>query len=345
MSRRSSRREGQPPNEDEIINIGTDNNIISHGRNESSSVPESEINRRRQLEHLKFANGLQPSCTDYGQQREEQYPGFFFCSGCKEWDNRPRENKRAKKTQKRYKCTAGHTSFLHPTVHKKEWMPSKKSNFCGVGQSTSNCEIGNNNDMIDIDFSLNNEFGITVQPAEELPCEYVENYDVRDTIDSLKAEIEIATNKLNKMQDEKNALNKIIHRLRCKIESLKKQKPATLCEGIVTAIDGMVSNFFRRLSPKKIGREIADACWNYCDGVAKFATMQKARKYLRQHVFTPHAILEKMDLAGRICNLKAYMVLLGAERDAKDPLRDYSKDATILPHEWRIRHASKLANT
>ena len=81
-------------------------------------------------------------------------------------------------------------------------------------------------------------------------------------------------------------------------------------------------------------REIANACWNYCYDVAKFVTMKKAQKYLHEHVLTPQAILEKTDLAGLICNLKAYMVLLGVERDAKDPLCDYGKDTTILPHKW-----------
>ena len=61
-------------------------------------------------------------------------------------------------------------------------------------------------------------------------------------------------------------------------------------------------------------------------------------------MFTPHAILRKLDIAGGICNLKAYMVLVGVERDSKDPLRDYGRDATIFLHEWRIRQASKLAN-
>ena len=72
--------------------------------------------------------------------------------------------------------------------------------------------------------------------------------------------------------------------------------------------------------------------------------MQKAKTYLCEHVFNPHSILEKMDLVGGICNLKAYMVILNVKRDAKDPLRDFGKDATILPHKWQIRHASKLAN-
>ena len=121
MSRHSLRHQGRSPNQDEITNISTNNNIINHKRNEESpNISESEISRRQQLENLKYANGLQPSCIDFGQQCEAQYPGFFLCIGCKEWDNRPRENKRAKQTQNRYKCTAGHTSFLHPTVHSNE---------------------------------------------------------------------------------------------------------------------------------------------------------------------------------------------------------------------------------
>ena len=42
------------------------------------------------------------------------------------------------------------------------------------------------------------------------------------------------------MQDDKNTLNKTIHRLEREIEVLKMDKPTSLREGVVTAIDGLV---------------------------------------------------------------------------------------------------------
>ena len=352
MSRRSSRRRGQLPNHDEIINTSTDNNIIHHKRYDfqpATAQDAADISRRRELENLKFASGIQPSCTDFGPQREHNYPGYLFCKGCKEWDDRPRENKRAKRSQNRYKCTAGHTSFLHPTTRSTDWMPSKLRKREDEEELFSNSTI--NDEHMEGTQEIENELFRDPERVTRTPDTVQEIDALKAQIEDLEREVMILNSmhtqgqeKIKKLQNDKNALNNTIHRMKRELEVLKMQKPASVREGVLSAIDSVVKTFFRRLSPKRIGKEISDACWEYRDGVAKFSIMQKARKYLREHVFTPHAILRKLDIAGGICNLKAYMVLVGVERDSKDPLCEYGRDTTILPHEWRIRQASKLAN-
>ena len=80
------------------------------------------------------------------------------------------------------------------------------------------------------------------------------------------------------------------------------------------------------------------------EGVAQFGIMQKARAYLREHVFTPHAILKILDMTGGVYNLCAYEVICTVEFLYRNPLKDNRKNYTILPREKKIRDASKKLN-
>ena len=63
-----------------------------------------------------------PRCSDYGLERHSIFKdqGFHFCSSCDLWDARvPDCNKTMSRVSTRYACTAGHTSFLHPTSIRK----------------------------------------------------------------------------------------------------------------------------------------------------------------------------------------------------------------------------------
>ena len=68
--------------------------------------------------------------------------------------------------------------------------------------------------------------------------------------------------------------------------------------------------------------------------------MGKARTYLRANLFTPQAVLSALDIAGGICSLQAYHVIYMIDKMSKDPF-NADKRNTVLPHEWRIREASK----
>ena len=97
------------------------NNALLYKRGECPCVTDAEMDIRRQKQRLMSVGGVQPSCTDFGVDRKELYPGFYFCQQCDDWDNPTFENKRLKQTNKRYKCRAGHTSFIAPTTKMKTW--------------------------------------------------------------------------------------------------------------------------------------------------------------------------------------------------------------------------------
>ena len=99
-----------------------------------------------------------------------------------------------------------------------------------------------------------------------------------------------------------------------------------------------------RYSPARVGKNVADACWDLMDGVDQFALMKKGRTYLRENVFTPQAILRRIDMAGGVCNLKAYEIIRSVEILSTDPLKSSKRDSSILPHEKKIRDASMTLN-
>ena len=58
MSRRSLRRQGEKPDEEQIQNTCPDSNIIHHKRNTFPVLAENDVARRRELENLKFASAI-----------------------------------------------------------------------------------------------------------------------------------------------------------------------------------------------------------------------------------------------------------------------------------------------
>ena len=67
-----------------------------------------------------------PECTDFGCNREEEWPEYFFCSNCTVYKNdlctRPLLSRSSNKSK--FTCKGGHESFDHPTTKKKTWCRS-----------------------------------------------------------------------------------------------------------------------------------------------------------------------------------------------------------------------------
>ena len=50
---------------------------------------------------------------------------LFFCSKCKEWENRAKENKRLHRRMIKFNCAANHSSCLTLSTKDKTWCKSK----------------------------------------------------------------------------------------------------------------------------------------------------------------------------------------------------------------------------
>ena len=102
----------------------------------------------------------------------------------------------------------------------------------------------------------------------------------------------------------------------------------------------ILTKFFPRIGPKKIGAALSKVCWKFQEGCARKELMSKAQKYIREHVFTPQAVLSALDFAGEVCSLQAYQVIYIVDFLSKDPLKSHKRN-TIILHEWRVRESAK----
>ncbi|KAI2496094.1 hypothetical protein MHU86_18420 [Fragilaria crotonensis] len=73
-------------------------------------------------------------CTDYGRTRHFAFrgQGFFFCNPCDLWDDRlPDSNIKGSRLSTRFRCTANHSCFSHPTSVRNEYckLSTVKSNL------------------------------------------------------------------------------------------------------------------------------------------------------------------------------------------------------------------------
>ena len=357
--RRSKRRNQEEPNEDD-----TCNKVLSYKRGERACISDAEMAIRRQKQRLMCDGGLKPSCTDFGGDRKELYPGFFFCQQCDDWDNRQIENKKLKQSSKRYSCRAGHKSFISPTTKLKSWCSDNvKKRLKETTEGDMENEIRNDDDE--------SELGIQSETTPELATlrtipQQADVDDESSTIASVGTDDPVATlqNELNQLRCENELMKQ---RLVTEILDLKKEKqnlqkevsrlnrlvkkycevltrPKSLAEGIETAINYIVNNFFASQAASTVGKIIGDVAWKIRGGAAQFKIMQHARSYLRAFVYTPQAVLKAMDMAGGICNMKAYDIIRKIETESRDRLHDYKQDSSVLPHEWKVRAASKRMN-
>ena len=131
-------------------------------------------------------------------------------------------NKQAKQSQNCYKCTAGHKSFLHPTTRSNEWMPLKLRKIEGEEIQFSNSSI--NNMYMEGTEETENDLCRDPEQGTRTP-------DTVQEIDALKAQIEYleqevmylysihtrGQEKIKKLQNDKNALNNTIYRMKPKL--------------------------------------------------------------------------------------------------------------------------------
>ena len=79
-------------------------------------IPESPV-KEKDISRLRASKEL-PTCSDYGQNRRLQFPGYFFCSECDFWDLSsfdPFSSSRNKRTSRTFACSANHKSWVMPT--------------------------------------------------------------------------------------------------------------------------------------------------------------------------------------------------------------------------------------
>ena len=184
------------------------NNELSYRRGQNPQISPADMAIRREKQRLRTSSGrLRPSCTDFGPDRNTMYPGYFFCKGCIEWDNRPIENRRIKKINQRYRCTAEHTSFIHPTHKLKGWY-----------KNMSNKDVENllsdeeNETNLSTDTTINTPNLTTTTYTSTLSTSVAQGTDKDSTLASEKGE----NDDTHEMESEIKYLREEIEKLRVK---------------------------------------------------------------------------------------------------------------------------------
>ena len=233
----------------------------------------------------------------------------------------------------KYTCKANHDNFLQPGLEVRAWCPSLQhltENHSSNGKSSN------------VPAQLQEKETPHVEKITRSTVLHDQIIELTEKVKFLSEDIERKDNLINKMSDERKNLVTRICRLQNKCDEGSTEKPSTMADGIKCAVESVLNRFYSRFGPRKVGEAIADACWSVRDGVARIGIMEKARSYLRKHVFNPQSILKAMDLAGGTCNLKAYDVIRSVETLANEPYKYRgSHRNSLLPHECHVWEASK----
>ena len=75
------------------------------------------------------------TCCDFGIDHKTVFPNNFFCSKCKDWEKRVKENQCLHRGMKEFTCEAEHTSFMSLSKKDASWcqmktcLVSERNNF------------------------------------------------------------------------------------------------------------------------------------------------------------------------------------------------------------------------
>ena len=86
-------------------------------RSKSKNIPSSPVKKKSRA----WVRNPEPiRCTDFGRDRKEKYPDFFFCHQCDLYETiTPDGLHRVNRESTRYKCRGNHKSRMFPTTRKK----------------------------------------------------------------------------------------------------------------------------------------------------------------------------------------------------------------------------------
>ncbi len=103
----------------------------------------------RNVSRLRANKKDRPTCCDYGKNRRIQYPGYYFCTPCVNWENNAWDpDYRGKRNSTRNRCVATHSSWVGPTDRKL--IPKRKAVITGVNRNTSSSGTGDPDDTDEV---------------------------------------------------------------------------------------------------------------------------------------------------------------------------------------------------
>jgi len=271
-------------------------------------------------------NQVLPTCCDFGSNRISLWPGFFFCHPCTLYENEMATgNSRCNRSQHKYKCTAGHTSFITPTTKISNWCRALKSN-------DKNTDVGSDSE------DSNNIIVDEMDGNVEQQNMHRKTSNLRKYINDKKRviqDLEINIDKLQKAYDNERSKSCKI-RKRCGWDD-NSQAMSLSCK-ISEAIDNILSTPpYNRYGSKRLKLEISVAIMDeqFLNGRVHNELMKGFIIKYRNGTYTARNILRAMDLSSGGLNLSAIEILRSAEGLS-------SRERGFLPSKGQIQNVQRI---
>jgi hypothetical protein len=317
----------------------------------------------------RMLRGRVPTCSDYGISRHFAFRGngYFFCHACDFWDSLPPDrSKKCSRTSKRLACTAGHTSFSHPTTYRNDYckrgaattlhFDSDDSNSTSEPSTSSSIMM----DTIATDEDDDTDYG----PVDNAPEDVGTNLDICDgaadevaaaphTNNQPGAAEDVLRGLLRSRDQEVNRLEGKVALLQVQIRNMsrkiKKWQAADVNEAlldpnvsrndvfkqkVVESINKVLIRY-PRWSSNRTGALVVQALWSQEVNLPEL--LKLSRKYFRENVFTPYNVLREMDLAGGTLSYAGIDVLRRVETGGVKRFR-----GSMIPSKSEIKRMASL---
>jgi hypothetical protein len=273
-------------------------------------------------------------CTDFGPDRHQLYPGFFFCSPCGFWEVdcvHATNRSLVKRDSQRYACQGHHKSFIFPTTKWKPWCYNSKK-LVAAGAKESTCRV------LDCDVPDETEVEIVTPrapPEEDTTSDEALIQRIESDGPLLRRILQPYLRNANKEIGYMKRSNlSLREELASKVESERKGIPAVMevirehygpsCTLSDAKLEKEAHQMLRLLFQEdKFGR--------FCEK----ASLVTAKRHIRRNVYSPEKILCQLDMFP-MSNIQA----VGLFRDLESE-RKYSRD-TCLPSKSAVVRAARV---
>jgi hypothetical protein len=123
-----------------------------------------------------------------------------------------------------------------------------------------------------------------------------DNYQIN--LKRTKRDLKMAKEKLNRLKKERMAT-----------------KPTSVQEGIHRALDDLILSHYPKFKLANSMNSISLGIWTWRDGVCQDTFIERVKKHLSTHVFSPLKICRAMDLFGGMLNFQSLRVLRWIESE------------------------------
>jgi hypothetical protein len=269
------------------------------------------------------------TCCDFGVNRLIDFPHGDFCHPCKLWENRDPTNSRISRSSRRYACQRTHESLICPQMKERSWWDkSGAEEKRGEEEKESRSALSSPAaSPLRIIFRRKGGIvaaakyhGLRMVMRKKLNVAELDRNELQEKLVAAERRAKDAESRtekyrtdLKKCQSSRRKADKLVKQLRLEKAT---SKPSCIKVGIHDALDQLIKDHYPRFRIKNLLNDIADALWLWREGICQDAFVDKAKKHLKENVFSLLNICRAMDLFGGMLNYQSLRVLRWIEIDA-----------------------------